>query len=64
MAIGVYATAILFVKIVLAVMHQLKWLLFERCCRRIRYDKVRVDNLRAFWKESYQTYASTVPENK
>jgi hypothetical protein len=28
LAIGIYATAILFIKVVLAVWHQLKWMLF------------------------------------
>lgn len=42
LAIGIYATGILFIKVVLAVGHQIKWMFFERCCNRIRYDKFRV----------------------
>jgi hypothetical protein len=53
LAIGIYATAILFFKVLLAVWHQLKWMLFERCCRKIRYDKFRLDKLKQFWQESY-----------
>lgn len=53
LAIGVYATAILFVKIFLAVAHHMKWMLFEKCCRKIRYDKFRLDKLKKFWEESY-----------
>lgn len=53
LAIGIYATAILFFKIVLAVGHQIKWLLFDRCCTRIKYDKFRLDKLKKYWEESY-----------
>jgi hypothetical protein len=53
LAIGIYATAILFIKAVLATYHQLKWMFFERCCLKIRYDKFRVDKLRKFWQNSY-----------
>lgn len=45
LAIGIYATSILFIKIILAVFHHIKWLLFEKCCRKIRYDKFRIDRL-------------------
>ena len=64
LAIGVYATSILFFKMVLATIHHFKWLLFEKCCRKIKYDKFRVDKLRSFWQESYHTYRRTVEENK
>jgi hypothetical protein len=50
LAIGVYATVILFIKAVLAVFHQLKWMLFEKHCRKMRYDKFRIDKLQNFWK--------------
>ncbi len=50
LAIGIYATVILFIKVVLAVFHQLKWMLFEKCCRKMRYDKFRIDKLKNFWK--------------
>lgn len=56
LSIGIYATAILFVKTTLAVIHHFKWLFFERCCRKIKYDKFRVDKLKLFWQESYETY--------
>ena len=63
LSIGIYATVILFFKILLAVYHHLKWLLFEKCCRRIRYDQIRVERLKKFWSDSYKTYHRTVEEN-
>ena len=63
LSIGIYATSILFFKILLAILHHLKWLFFEKCCRRIKYDKVRVDKLKSFWLDSYKTYLRTVEEN-
>lgn len=38
LAIGVYATLILFIKVSLACLYQLKWFLFEKCCTRITID--------------------------
>ncbi len=56
MGIGIYATLILFFKILLATYHQLKWFFFEKCCRRMRYDKIRVDKIKVFWNENINIY--------
>lgn len=63
LAIGVYATSILFVKVLLAIVHHFKWLLFEKCCRKMKKDKFRIDRLRAFWEDSFRTYHRIVQEN-
>ena len=54
LAIGVYAAAIMFVKVILACYHQLKWMLFEKCCRKLKVEQVRVAQLDSFWNESYK----------
>lgn len=41
MVIGIYATLIFFIKIVLAVFYQIKWMLFERCCNKLTLDPER-----------------------
>lgn len=64
MTIGIYATSILFIKILLATYHQLKWLFFEKCCRRMRYDGVRVERLRKFWKDNYLAYEKAAREEE
>ena len=62
-AIGIYATSIFFIKILLASYHQLKWLFFERCCRRLRYDKGRVEKLKQFWSDNMKIYEKCKEEN-
>ncbi len=63
-AIGVYAAAIMFFKTLLAVYNQLKWMLFEKCCRKLKYETVRIENLKAFWRESYREYNYAMKERK
>jgi chitin synthase len=40
-SIGVYAATIMFLKVLFAVYHQLKWILFEKCCRKLKVETVR-----------------------
>lgn len=60
LAIGVYATSILFIKVFFALVHHIKWLIFERCCRSIRYDGFRKEKLKNFWVESYRQYSRMI----
>jgi len=35
-SIGVYASSIMFFKVLFATYHQIKWILFEKCCRKLK----------------------------
>lgn len=52
LGIGTYAAAIMLVKVILATYHQLKWMLTEKCCRRLKVENVRIDQLQKFWRDS------------
>ena len=57
LGIGIYATSILVFKVVLAVIHHLKWMLTERCCRSIPGEKMnRNVKLKEFWQQSYREF--------
>lgn len=56
LAIGLYSTSYLFIKVVLAAFHHIKWMIFERCCYKIKNDGFRVDKLKKFWEESFENY--------
>lgn len=62
LAIGIYATLILAFKVFFAVIHHIKWMLFEKCCRRMRYDKFRIDRLTEFWKEENKNFIRSVDD--
>lgn len=54
MAIGCYAAALMLIKVVLATYNQLKWMLTEKCCRKLKVEQVRIAQLDSFWNESYK----------
>jgi hypothetical protein len=62
MSIGVYAATIMFIKVSLATYHQLKWIFFEKCCRKLKYESVRIEYLKKFWQESYKEYKTAIKE--
>jgi hypothetical protein len=53
LVIGGYATGILFIKVVLALFHHIKWMLTERCCRSVKKEPVRNEKLSEYWKDSF-----------
>ena len=55
-AIGVYAATIMFFKVLLATYHHIKWMVSEKCCRKLKYETVRIEQLRNFWRDSYREY--------
>lgn len=42
LAIGVYASSIMLIKIVLSCFHQIKWMLTEKCCRKLKEEPIRI----------------------
>ena len=64
LSIGVYAAAIMFFKVLFATFHQLKWMIFEKCCRKLKYETVRIEHLRAFWRDSYREYNRAIRDKK
>jgi uncharacterized membrane protein YciS (DUF1049 family) len=62
LSIGIYATAILFVKVVFGVGHQLKWMIFEKYCMRIKCDGERKDKISKYWKDSYEIYLNNIKD--
>lgn len=64
LAIGVYAAALMLVKVIFATYHQLKWMLTEKCCRKLKIEQVRIAQLDNFWKESYKESAAAMEERR
>jgi chitin synthase len=62
--IGVYAASIMFIKVVLATYHQIKWLFFVKCCRKLKIETTRNEQLKKFWRDSYQEYLTASKEGK
>jgi len=42
LAIGIYASSIMFIKVLLASFHQLKWMITEKCCRKLKNETTRM----------------------
>ncbi len=55
--IGGYASAILFIKVVLAIFHHLKWMIAEKSCRHLAVSKERTEAIEKFWANYYKKYA-------
>jgi len=45
LAIGVYAAVLMLIKVIFATYHQLKWMLTEKCCRKLKVEQVRIAQL-------------------
>ena len=46
----------MFFKVLLATYHHIKWMISEKCCRKLKYETVRIEHLRNFWRDSYKEY--------
>lgn len=64
LAIGVYAASIMFFKVLFATYHQLKWMLTEKCCRKLKVEQVRVAQLDNYWKDSFKEYRNAVEDKR
>lgn len=54
----------MFFKVVLATYHQLKWMLTEKCCRKLKYEAVRIEQLKKFWTENFKDFATAMKEKQ
>jgi hypothetical protein len=54
----------MFIKVVFATYHQLKWMLTEKCCRKLKVEQVRVAQLESYWRESFKEASKAIEEKR
>ena len=56
LAIAIYGSAVILLKTLLAIYHQLKWLFLERCCIGDKDNQQRINTIDRYWNNVFKKW--------